>query len=130
MNLTDEAEIQGGAVALTTVNQAVAALARAWPLIVEECRGAVLGSELHYQAVIYHCLRVTGVPRSQVGMNVKQWITDPVTPLFRQLDARKHELYRGGFEPIPDIVSFKPEIGSDWRRRRREVTLKHMLLAV
>ena len=100
-------DIQGSAPALTTVEQAVAVLARAWPLIVDECR-AVLGSELHYQAVIYHCLRTTGVPRTQVGMNVKQWITDPVTPLFQQLDARKHELYRGGFEPIPDIVLFNP----------------------
>ena len=98
-------------------------------LIVDECR-AVLGSKLHYQAVIYHCLRATGVPRTQVGMNVKQWITDPVTPLFRQLDARKHELYRGGFERIPDIVLCNPDIGGDWRRRRREVTLKHMLLAI
>ena len=100
MTTADEAAISGVVPILTTVEQAVAALDRAWPLIVDECR-AVLGSELHYQAVIYHCLRATGVPRTQVGMNVKQWITDPVTPLFQQLDARKHELYRGGFEPIP-----------------------------
>ena len=129
MTPVQKAEAFPGNFVLTTVEQAVAALGRAWPLIVDETR-AVLGGELHYQAVIYHCLRATGVPRTQVGMNVKQWITDPVTPLFRQLDARKHELYRGGFEPIPDIVLFNPNIAGDWRRRRREVTLKHMLLAI
>ena len=39
--------------------EALEALTQSWPRIVDECRG-VLGSELHYQAVIYHCLRRVG----------------------------------------------------------------------
>ena len=105
------------------------ALKRAWPLVVEECR-SVLAGELHYQAVVYHCLRTVGVPRTQLGMNVKQWIANPVSPLFREWDLRKNEAYRGGFEPIPDVVVFSPPIAGDWRRRNREATLRHMLLAI
>jgi len=78
----------------------------------------------------YFCLRSSGIDRGQIGMNVKQYIEDPVSTIFRQLDARKHENYRGGFEPIPDIVLFRPEISGDWRRRNREQTLRHMLLAI
>jgi len=62
-------------------NQADAkeALMRAWPSIVRECR-QVLGSELHYQAMIYHCLRHYGkVPIDQIGMNVKMSINKPKT---------------------------------------------------
>ena len=50
----------------------------------DECR-AVLGGELHYQAMAYHALRMAGVPLAQVGMNVKQWIAEPTSELFRQL---------------------------------------------
>lgn len=114
---------------LVTIDDAVSMLARAWPFIVDECR-AVLGGELHYQAVVYHGLRISGVPRDQIGMNVKQWITEPVTPLFRAWDVRKHIDYQGGFEPIPDLVIFRPDIAADWRRRNREATLRHMLVAV
>jgi len=60
-------------------------LLKAWPAIVEECR-AVLGGELHYQAVVYHCLRQAGCPRTQLGMNVKQWIVGPVSKLFQEWD--------------------------------------------
>jgi len=63
-------------------------------------------------------------------MNVKQWITDPVTPNFQARDLRKNENYRGGFETIPDAVIFGPDIGGDWRRRRRDYTLKHMLVTI
>ena len=71
--------------------------------MVAECR-RVLGSELHYQAVIYYCLRLHGeVPLEQLGMNVKIWIDNPVSELFRKLDLKKHEDYRGSFEPIPDV---------------------------
>lgn len=108
---------------------AVALLAKAWPAIMEECR-AVLGGELHYQAVAYHCLRLAGAPREQLGMNVKQWIADPVTPLFQANDVRKHADYRGGFEPVPDVVLFGPGVTGDWRRRSATATLRHMLLAV
>ena len=114
---------------METVDDARDTLTRSWPLIVDECR-AVLGGELHYQAVIYHCLRLSGAPRAQIGMNVKQWIVDPITSLFIQNDLRKHQDFRGGFEPIPDIVLFRPEIGADWRRRNHVLTLRHMLLAI
>ena len=98
--------------------EALDALTRSWPHIVEECRG-VLGSELHYQAVIYHCLRSFGkVPPGQLGMNVKIWIPDAVS-----------ELFRGGREPIPDLVIFSTEIAADFRRRNYEKTLRRMLLA-
>jgi hypothetical protein len=63
-------------------------------------------------------------------MNVKQWITDPVSPLFQTWDVRKDERYRGGFEPIPDVVLFAPGIQGDWRRRNFEASLRHMLVAI
>lgn len=109
---------------------AKAALMSAWPYIVKECR-QVLGSELHYQAMIYHCLRQYGkVPLEQMGMNVKMWIDDPVTDLFRQKEREKHPAFRGGFEPIPDVVIFKPSIKANWRRRNYPNTRKRMLLAI
>lgn len=102
----------------------------AWPQICEECL-AVLGSELHYQAMIYHALRTRGaVPVGQLGMNVKQWIPAVQSELFRQLDLAKHEAYRGGFEPIPDVVIFSDAVQGDWRRRRREHTLTCMLAVI
>jgi hypothetical protein len=63
-------------------------------------------------------------------MNVKIWITDVVSDLFRELDVRKAEGFRGGFEPIPDVVIFGPGIDGDWRRRNRENTLRQMLMAI
>jgi hypothetical protein len=117
--------------------EALEALTRSWPRIVEECR-SVLGSELHYQAVIYHCLRSFGkVPPGQLAMNVKIWIPDVVSEYFRMLDLRKAEDFRGGFEPIPDLVIFRPEIAGDFgpeivgdfRRRNHTNSLRHMLLA-
>ena len=87
---------------MQTPADALDALKRAWPRFVGECR-SVLGSELHYQALLYHCLRTHGeVPSRQLGMNVKMWITDVVSDLFRKLDEKKHPDYRGGFEPIPE----------------------------
>ena len=91
----------------------------------------MLASELHYQALLYHCLRVHGkVPPDRLGMNVKIWITDVVSEDFRARDLRKAEGFRGGFEPIPDALIFLPEIRGDFRRRNRKNTLRHMLLAV
>lgn len=59
---------------MQTGMQAVDALKQAWPQIVAQSR-AVLASELHYQAIIHHCLRMYGdVPHEQIGMNVKIWI--------------------------------------------------------
>lgn len=115
---------------MNTIDDAVHKLAAAWPHIVAECR-QVLGSELHYQAVAYHCLRVHAkVPIGQLGMNVKMWITDPVSDLFKERGVRKKEEYRGGFEPIPDICLFSPQVCADWRRRNAERTLAALLLAM
>jgi len=106
------------------------AIENAWPRIKSDCL-AVLGSELHYQAMIYHLLREQGkVPLNQIGMNVKMWIDKPNSELFRQLDKKKHHAYQGGFEPIPDVVIFKPSINRDWRRRNNEQTLLNMLVAI
>jgi hypothetical protein len=109
--------------------EATELLRAAWPLIVDESR-AVLGGELHYQAIVYWALRQAGVPRTQIGMNVKQWIDEPVSELFRTWDARKNVNFQGGFEPIPDVVLFAPEIAGNWQRRNRVNTLKHMLIAI
>ena len=90
---------------MQSIEEAKVALKTAWPLIKSECL-SVLGSELHYQAMIYHALRTDGrVPANQIGMNVKMWIDNPVSELFKRLSDRKHENYRRGFEPIPDVVS-------------------------
>ena len=111
-------------------HEALRAIDSAWPQICSECL-AVLGSELHYQAMIYHALRSSGgVPIGQIGMNVKQWIPDVQSALFRRLDLRKNEAYRGGFEPIPDVVIFSDAVGGDWRRRRREQTIACMLAVI
>lgn len=56
---------------METIKEASLKLLSAWPHIITECRQA-LGSELYYQAVVYHCLRAHGhVPIGQLGMNVK-----------------------------------------------------------
>jgi hypothetical protein len=115
---------------LQTRADAKKALTKAWPHIVAECR-QVLGSELHYQAIVYHCLRLHGgVPINQIGMNVKMWIRNPVSELFRQLDVRKKLRFQGGFEPIPDVSLFAPALQGDWRRRNHTNTLQHLLLAI
>lgn len=105
-------------------------LKKSWPFIKEECL-SILGSELHYQAMIYHLLRTAGsVPVKQLGMNVKMWIDEPVSDLFRTLGQKKHKDYQGGFEPIPDIVIFKPAINADWRRRNYQKTVLNMLMVI
>ena len=114
---------------MRTIMDARNALLRAWPAIVDECR-AVLGSELHYQAVVYHCLRFAGVPRTQLGMNVKQFVRKPITKLFKKRAKLKHPDYQRGFEAIPDVVVFKPRIAGDWRRRNCDNTLRFPLLIV
>ncbi|MGB3614923.1 MAG: hypothetical protein WBA10_14110, partial [Elainellaceae cyanobacterium] len=84
-----------------------------------------------YQAMIYHCLRQDGqVPINQIGMNVKMWIDNPVSYLFKCLDLAKNPNFRGGFEPIPDIVLFSSRINGDWRRRNNKETLLNMLVAI
>lgn len=114
---------------ITTTDDACQALASAWPIITRECR-AVLAGELHYQAMVYHALRIAGAPLGQVGMNVKQMIRDPKTEVFQTLMGKRHEDYRAGVEPIPDVVLFAEGIAGDWRRRNSEATLQAMLLAI
>lgn len=115
---------------MQNLDDAKEALKRTWPKIKSECI-SVLGSELHYQAMIYHLLRQYGkVPVGQLGMNVKMWISNPVSSLFQDLDKRKHQDFQGGFEPIPDVVIFKSSINKDWRRRNNKATLLHMLVAI
>ena len=58
------------------------------------------------------------------------WISEPVTPLFRQLDEKKEEGFRSGFEPIPDVAMFSEGINGDWRRRNNEQTLKCLSLVI
>jgi len=115
---------------MQNLDEAKQALQNMWPALKKECL-SVLGSELHYQAMIYHLLRTHGnVPLGQIGMNVKMWVTNPVSSLFQELDKKKHVDFQGGFEPIPDIVIFKPTINGDWRRRNNESTLTNMLIAI
>ena len=115
---------------MQNLSDAKQALQNAWPMIKTECL-SVLGSELHYQAMIYHALRKKGkVPLQQIGTNVKMWVDDPVSKLFQNLDKKKHQDYQGGFEPIPDVVIFKPSINGDWRRRNNRETLLNMLIAI
>ena len=115
---------------METINDAKAAIIAAWPEVKTECL-AVLGSELHYQAMIYHHLRTYGkVPATQLGMNVKMYIQRPVSSLFKDLEQKKKENYREGFEPIPDVVIFSPSVRGDWRRRNNNSTLLNMLVAI
>jgi hypothetical protein len=114
---------------IRTQQGALAELIGAFPAIVTETR-QVLAGELHYQAMIYHVLREAGVPIGQLGMNVKQMVYNPVSSLFQARDMRKHEEYRCGFEPIPDVVIFSPGVDADWRRRNRDITLVKALVAI
>ena len=113
---------------ITTKEQAQSELLNAWPTIKQECL-SVLGSELHYQAMIYHALRTTGdVPIDQLGMNVKIWVTELVTDYFKMLREKKHRDYSKGLETIPDVVIFRPEIEGNWQRRNRKNTALNLLL--
>lgn len=115
---------------MKTYQDTIEIFQRVWPNICSECR-KVLGSELHYQAIMYRCFREFGnVPIDQIGMNVKIWIDSPITSFLRTRECYKHKDYRGGIEPIPDIVLFSPEIEGDFRRRNNKYTLKNMLMAI
>lgn len=114
---------------IETLDQALAALNHAWETLIIECQD-VLAGELHYQNMLYHALRTAGVPHTQLGMNVRQHIGDPVTELYQRYSARKSEGYRRGFECIPDAVIFSNDVNGDWRRRSASWSVKHMLLAI
>ncbi len=111
-----------------TINDGEAALTafvRTWPYFVNEAQ-EVLGSELLYQAVLYHCLRTHGeVPIHQLGMNVKMHIDDVVSPYLKMKAGA-----RAGCESVPDVGIFRTELGADFRRRNYEKTFRHMLLAI
>jgi len=67
-----------------------------WEAICEDCL-AVLGSELHYQAMVYDCLRLDPeIPVKQIGMNVKMWLEDPVSEVFRGGSTSRWRLLPGG----------------------------------
>lgn len=113
-----------------TTSEAVQRLISCSSVIFEQCN-EVLGSELHYQAMIYAGLRSEGeIPLHQIGMNVKQHITPVRSALFQKLEKAKHEKYRDGFETIPDVVLFKTSVEGDWRRRNNKATLINMLMAI
>lgn len=117
-------------IAMKNQTDAKNAFRKAWPHIVDDCR-QVLGSELHYQAMIYHCLRHYGkVPIDQIGMNVKMRIDDPVSEYFKHEERTRADGYQGLVEPTPDIVIFKQSIEGDWRRRNYENSLRKMLMAI
>lgn len=103
---------------VNSAQDALAAWQQAWKLFIRECR-QVLGSELHYQAMIYHAMRTHGkVPLAQIGMNVKMLVRNPRTAYFKQLAENRHKDYQIGYEPVPDVVVFAPGVKGDWRRRK------------
>lgn len=118
-----------------SINDAIGSVLAAWPGISEDCR-AVLGSELHYQAMIYHRLRTDGrVPITQIGMNVPMYLANPITQYFRDRIEKRMERksaydLQNGVAPTPDVVLFRPEIDGDWRRRNSDLTLRHTLAAI
>ncbi len=115
---------------IKNIEQARNSINNAFKQIQFECK-SVLGSELHYQAIIYHCLRNFGnVPISQIGMNVKIWINNPKTPFLKEKIKKKHINYRIGQEIIPDITIFTKNIKSDFRRRNHKKTLRETLYSL
>jgi hypothetical protein len=105
---------------------ALAAFLRTWPYFVNEAQ-EVLGSELLYQAIFYHCLRTRGeVPIRQLGMNVKMHIDEVVSVHFK---SKANPLYSNGCESVPDILIGRPELGADFRRRNYKNTHRNALLA-
>ncbi|MEQ1812330.1 MAG: hypothetical protein ABL889_20545, partial [Terricaulis sp.] len=112
---------------IETVQEALAALDEAWPKICDECL-QVRGGERHYQAMIYHWLRTAGgVPVAQIGLNVRQFVSNVQSEHFRQLAASRHSFHRG-FDT--DVVIFNPSVGGDWRRRASDSSLRNMLVAI
>lgn len=107
------------------------AISKCFGNIIAECR-TVLGSELHYQAMIYHLLRQVGeVPLNQLGMNVKTTISNVSSPFLQDRILKKNKNYQSfGIEIIPDISFFRTELNGDWRRRNHVNTFKNTLYAL
>ena len=117
-------------VIIKNIEQARNSINNSFKQIQFECK-SVLCSELHYQAIIYHCLRNFGnIPISQIGMNVKIWINNPKTPFLKERIKKKHIDFRIGQEIIPDITIFTKNIKSDFRRRNYKKTLKETLYSL
>ena len=116
--------------AINNVEQVRNSINNSFEQIQNECK-SVLGSELHYQAIIYHCLRDFGnVPISQIGMNVKIWINNPKTSFLIERMNKKHINFREGQEIIPDITIFTENVKSDFRRRNYKNTLKETIYSL
>lgn len=116
--------------AINSVEYARNSINNSFEQIQTECK-SVLGSKLHYQAIIYHCLREFGnVPISQIGMNVKIWIKNPKTPFLIEKMNKKHINFREGQEIIPDITIFTENFKSDFRRRNYKNTLKETIYSL
>ena len=115
---------------INNIEQARNSINNSFDQIQTECK-SVLGSELHYQAVIYHCLRNVGkIPISQIGMNVKIYIYNPKTTFLKEKMNKKHKGYRAGQEIIPDITIFSENVNADFRRRNFENTLKETIYSL
>ncbi len=115
---------------IKNIEQARNSINNSFKQIQIECK-SVLGSELHYQAIIYHCLRNFGnIPISQIGMNVKIAIKNPKTHFFKEGILKKNKNFREGKEIIPDISIFSEHIKSDFRRRNFKNTLKETLYSL
>lgn len=116
---------------INNVSQAKTAISNSYDKIVQECR-KVLGSELHYQAMIYHLLLLEGlIPVEQIGMNVKTTIKDVNTQFLKDRIAKKNINYQSdGIEIIPDVSIYNKNIKSDYRRRNYENTLKNTLYSL
>jgi len=106
-------------------------ISKCFKQIVNECR-TVFGSELHYQAMIYHILRKYGdAPIDQLGMNVKTLITNVNSEFLLERINRKNINYQSyGIELIPDLSFYEKAINSDWRRRNYKNTLKLTLYSL
>lgn len=116
---------------MNSAAECITCISNSFDNIVSECR-SVLGSELHYQAMIYYILRSVGqVPVSQMGMNVKTTIKNPKNDFLKfRIQNKNIKFQSDGIEIIPDLTIFGRAINSDWRRRNYKNTLKETLFAL
>ncbi len=115
---------------MNTAEEARLAIIKSIPYIEKECK-LVLSSELHYQAMIYHCLRLySNIPVTQLGMNVKIYIKNPKAIFLKEAIKKKNINYRQGKEIIPDVSIFSQNINCDFRRRNCKNTLRETLYSL
>lgn len=107
-------------VEIATAGDAVAALGRAWPGIVEDCR-RVATLELHYHAIAFSRLRSDGrVPLAQLATNVHLYFNPATTPLVQRA--------RG--EIKPDLAICRPGGGGCFGKAATKWLRRSMLLAI